>query len=111
MVFYGFHGVYESEREQGQRFFVDVEMITDTKEAAKTDNLELAVDYTAIYAKVKEITENHRYYLIEALADKMAEMILENPLILETTIRVRKPSAHIPGVIDYVQVEVNRVRA
>ena len=110
MVFYGFHGVYEYEREQGQRFYVDVEMLTDTYEAARTDKLELSVDYTAIFTKVRDIVENQRFYLIEALANKIAEVVLENELVISTTVRVRKPSAHIPGALDYVQAEVTRGR-
>ena len=33
MAFYGYHGNLESEQAQGQRFFVDVEIITDLTEA------------------------------------------------------------------------------
>ena len=34
MMFYGYHGVYEYEREQGQRFYVDVELHLDFSAAA-----------------------------------------------------------------------------
>ena len=37
MMFYGFHGYYEYEREQGQKFFFDVEMVTENDAAVNSD--------------------------------------------------------------------------
>ena len=108
MVFYGFHGVYEFERELGQRFYVDVEMIGDLQKAAAEDNLAETIDYVNVFNRTKDIVENHRYQLIEALAGHIADVVLALPRVHEVTVRVRKPSVPIAAALDYVQVEVSR---
>jgi dihydroneopterin aldolase len=108
MMFYGFHGVHEYERELGQRFHVDVEIVADLSKPEVSDKPEDGIDYTTVYSRVKEVVENHRYYMLEALAAHIAEMLLKAPLIQEVTVRVRKSFTTIPGQFDYVQVETTR---
>lgn len=109
VMFYGFHGVYEYEREQGQRFYYDVELTSDTDKACETDHIDDAIDYVSVYQLVKEIAENKRFCLLEALAAHIGDEVLaEYPLVREATVRVRKPSVPIAGPIDFVQVEVTR---
>ena len=108
MMFYGFHGVFEYEREQGQRFYVDAEICADLSLAGVTDNVIDTIDYTVVYSRIKEIMENHRFQLLEALSDHLAEMILQTTIATEVTIKIRKPAVAIPGPLDFVQVETNR---
>lgn len=108
MMFYGFHGVYKYEREQGQRFYVDAEICADLSLAGSTDNVMDTIDYTVVYSHIKEIMENHRFQLLEALSAHIAEVILQTTIATEVTIKVRKPAVAIPGPLDYVQVEINR---
>ena len=110
IMFYGFHGVYEYEREQGQKFFFDVEMRTDSAKAEESDSMKDAVDYVSIYETVKKITENTRFRLLEALGGHIcSEILKEYPsLVTQVTVRIRKSSIPIAGPIDYVQVEVTR---
>ncbi|MDD4601963.1 Dihydroneopterin aldolase [bioreactor metagenome] len=110
MMFYAFHGVFEYEREQGQRFYVDVELSTDVQEAGQKDDLNCAVDYTAVYQKIKEIVETHRYKLLEALVSKISDELLKIDRVNSVTVRIRKPGVPIPGQIDYVQLEITRER-
>ena len=49
MMFYGFHGIYEYEREQGQKFYIDVEMVTRDEKAAVTDDPKDGVDSALVY--------------------------------------------------------------
>lgn len=109
MMFYGFHGVFEYEREQGQRFYVDVELTADFVQAGQTDNLEDTIDYTAIYSQVKEIAETQRFRLLEALASHLCEAVLAAHCCVQAvTVRIRKPAVPIPGQIDFVQIEISR---
>ena len=111
MMFYGFHGYYEYEREQGQKFFFDVELIMQDDKAANTVSLNDGVDTSRVYDIVKEVTENKRFHLMAALAGHIADRLLEKfPHIDEAMVRVRKPSVPIAGPIDYVEVEVNRLQ-
>ncbi len=68
MMFYGFHGVYEYEREQGQKFYVDVEVETKTDDMADTDDIKDGVDPAAVYDIVKDVVENTRFQLLGALS-------------------------------------------
>ena len=58
MMFYGFHGYYEYEREQGQKFFFDVEMLKNDDAAVDSDDLKDGVDTARVYDVVKYVTEN-----------------------------------------------------
>lgn len=111
MMFYGFHGVHEHERELGQRFYVDVEILADLSRAGETDNVEETIDYSKVYGQVKGIMENHRFQLLEAAGTHIADMILNNyPLADTVTVRIRKPSIPLTGQLDYVQMETIRRR-
>lgn len=110
MIFYAFHGVYEYEREQGQRFYVDLEIETDVSYAGVSDDLKSTVDYTAVYRQVKEIVENHRYQLLEALSSSIADAVLAMNRVSGVRVGIRKPAVPIPGPIDYVEIDITRRR-
>jgi len=109
MVFYGYHGVFPAEKELGQRFEVDVELVTDLSRAAQADDLDACgINYVDVYTLVKEIVEEREFNLIEALAETIAQEILSAHDVDEVTVRVRKPEVAIGGVLDYVEVEIVR---
>lgn len=111
MVFYGFHGVYEFERELGQRFFLDIDMTANLEKAGKSDQLEDTIDYVAVYNLTKNIVENKRFQLLEALSYHIADEVLRmQPLVEEAVVRVRKPSVPIAAALDCVEVEAVRRR-
>lgn len=107
MMFFGRHGVYDYEREHGQRFYIDAELTVSLEKAAKTDDLTTSVDYVTAYHKIKDIVETQKFNLLEALAGKIAEALLVSP-VNQVCVRVRKPGVPLPGQIDYVQVEITR---
>lgn len=111
MMVYGFHGVFEYEREQGQRFYLDIQLEADVQAAEENDDMEATVDYTAVYALARREVEQRRFLLLEALAAHLADMILQEWAVLQSvTVAVRKPAVPLPGQIDYVEVEVTRRR-
>jgi len=111
LKFYGYHGVLENEREDGQYFHIDVEMYLSLEKAGKTDDLKYTVDYSAVYDIIRYITENNKFRLIEKLAQSISGEILSRYReIDEITVRVRKPEAPINGEFDWVGVEITRGR-
>lgn len=108
MMFYGFHGVYEYEREQGQKFYVDAEIVADLQKAGNSDSVADTIDYTAVYRQIKEIVENRRFRLLEALGTCIGDEILTLGPIESVTVRIRKPSVPLTGQIDYVEVQITR---
>lgn len=109
--FYGYHGVLKEEAILGQKFFIDVELYLDTKEAGQTDDMNKSVSYADVYETVKDITENKRFNLLEALAENIAEEVLNKfDLLKGIMVRVKKPEAPVPGIYDYFGVEIKRVK-
>ena len=110
MIFYAHHGYYEAERELGQKFEVDMEIQCDFKEAASSDDLKKTIDYRKIYKIAKDIFENSKFKLIETVAERIAEQVLEMPGIQNILIRVRKPHVPLNGLLDCVEIEIFRQR-
>ena len=108
MQFYGFHGVDKSEKHLGGRFEVDVEMQLSLTKSCDSDDLNDTVNYERIYKTVNACVSKEKFYLIEALASSIAKDILINYPINSIKVRVRKPHAPVKGVLDTVEVELNR---
>lgn len=110
-VFYAYHGNEDEERYLGGKYHVDLEVELNFQDAALHDRLEETVNYETLYALVKEVITGHKFYLIEAIAERIAETIMETiPAIRVILVRVRKPGAPIKGVVDYVEAEVSHER-
>ena len=108
MQFYGFHGVDKSEKHLGGRFEVDVEMQLSLTNSCDSDDLNDTVNYEKIYKTVDTCVNKDKFYLIEALANSIAKDILINFPINSILVRVRKPHAPVKGVLDTIEVELNR---
>ena len=111
MQFYGFHGVSESEKHLGGRFEVDVEMHLSLKGACESDDLNDTINYEAIYKTGDSCIRKDKFYLIEALANSIAKDILNGHPVDSLLVRVRKPHAPVKGVLDTIEVEIERNKA
>lgn len=109
--FYGYHGVLDAEKVLGQKFFIDMELFLDTKEAGINDDMNKSVSYADVYYLIKDIVENQRFNLIEALGENLATKVLNRfSLIKSVMVRVKKPEAPVIGIYDYFAVEIRRDR-
>lgn len=112
MAFYGYHGNLASEKELGQRFFVDITVTTDLTKAGQSDNLEDSINYVEIYESTKAIVEGESCNLIERVGTKIADHLWENYKgIVGVSVTVRKPEVPIPGILDYVAITITRGQA
>ena len=110
-VFYAYHGVLSDEQNLGGKFEVDVDLHCDLSRGGKTDSLKQTINYERVYDVVKQLVLGRKYFLIEALAQTIAEGLLKDfRKAQKVVVRVRKPSAPVKGVIDYVEVELTRSR-
>ena len=89
---------------------MDVEVDCDLSEPGRTDRIEDTVDYRRIRAIAKEVIEGESLKLIEALAARIADRVLELARVAEVTVRISKrPESMQP--IDAAAVRITRTRA
>src|ERR1700674_23152 len=88
MTFQGRHGVRPAEREVPQEFKVDIEVDCDLSGPGKSDRIEDTVDYRQIHAVAKEVIEGESQKLIETLAARIADRVLEIPRVGGVTVRI-----------------------
>jgi dihydroneopterin aldolase len=108
IVLYGYHGVLDEERRDGQRFLVDVELDLENEQAAQSDAIEDAVDYRRVVARVAEISDARAYHLLEAFAAAIADALLEDCPVSAVRVRVRKPDVVLDPPVDVAAISVER---
>lgn len=101
---HGRHGVFDFEREQGQRFVVDVTCLLDLKPAAASDDLDLTIDYGTLAQAIVADIEGDPLNLIEALADRIATTCLRARPVRSVEVTVHKPQAPVP--VEFADVAV-----
>ena len=111
MEFFGYHGCSEEERAVGQMFRADVAMYLDLSEPGRSDDLNDTVDYAKVFEETKAIVEGEPFTLIEAVAERIAQVLFENhERIQRLRITVHKPYAPIPGKFADAAVTIRRAR-
>lgn len=86
-------GIHEPERRERQDVLVDVDLWTDVREAAKSDDVNDCVDYRALKKRILAFAEASSFHLVETLADRIAHMCLEDPRVVRARVKVEKPGA------------------
>lgn len=101
LVFPGKHGVYEQERKLEQEFLVDLILNTDLAKAGVSDDLADTIDYHRVKDIVRHIIVDTSSYLIEKVAQDIADAILKETVVDSVTVTVQKTTIWkdgIPGV-------------
>ena len=110
-VFYAYHGVLLDEQNLGGKFEVDVDLHCDLSRGAKSDHLDDTVNYERVYDCIRTLVLEKKHLLLESLASAIGRGILKNfSRVHSVTVKVRKPSAPVKGIIDYVVVELTETR-
>ncbi len=110
IALFAHHGVAPQERELGQRFFIDVELACDLPAAASQDDLNQTLDYEAVYRLAAAAFTTHPHKLLESAGWTVITALFQKFPVDEITVRLRKPSAPIDGILDTVEVELTRQR-
>lgn len=106
----GYHGVLESERRDGQEFVIDVAVRLPLVTAATTDELAQTVHYGELAEQIVAAVERDPVDLLETLADRIARLVLERPIVDSVEVTVHKPHAPITVPFDDVSVTIIRSR-
>ena len=108
---FGYHGLFEQERKDGQDFFVDLTLAVDLKVASQSDAIADTVNYAEITDLVVEEITSNPVNLIEKLAARIAERVLNQHLkVNSVTVTVHKPQAPVAAQLKDIAVVVNRTR-
>jgi FolB domain-containing protein len=104
----GIIGINDWEREQPQDILINIVVLTDTHQAALSDNIADCVDYRALAKLVRQHAESAKRLTVEALANDLAKICLQQAGVHTVTVRVEKPGA--VRFAASVGVEVERSR-
>lgn len=108
--FHGYYGVAEAERQLGQKYEIDLELMAELSAAGKTDDLAYTINYAEVVQLVIEIGTQQSFQLFEALAETIAAAILARFQIEEVRVAVKKLSPPIEPTLTYAGVEIYRKR-
>ena len=92
-------GAFGWERHIKQTVILDLEMGTDIRPAAASDRLEDALDYKAVSKRVISVVKDNQFHLVETLAERVAQLILDEFKVPWLRLRVNKKGA-LRGVRD-----------
>lgn len=105
----GIIGVNEWEREKRQDILINITMMGDLSHAGKSDDIEDTINYRTVTKRVIRHVETSQRFTVEALAEDIAQLCLEEDGVQRARVRVEKP-----GALRFsrsVGVEIERGRA
>lgn len=104
----GIIGIREWEREKPQDILINLDLYTEKRKLATADDISECVDYSTLTKKVIQHAESAKRLTVEALAEDIAQLCLQDLRVLKATVRVEKP-----GAVRFAQsvgVEIERSR-
>jgi FolB domain-containing protein len=104
----GILGIHDWERTTPREILINITLYTDTRKAARTDNITDCVDYSTTAKKIRAHAESAARMTVEALANDLAELCLQDPKVRKVLVRVDKPGA-MPEAVS-VGVEIERTQ-
>ncbi len=86
-------GIYEWEREIRQVISIDLEMAADNRKAAATESIDDALNYKAVAKRLIQFVEDSEFQLVETLAERIAEIVLDEFDVDWLRLKLGKPGA------------------
>ena len=86
-------GINEKERREKQDVLINLTIHADLRKAGKSDSIEDTVDYRALKKRILVMVESSQYFLVEALAEAVAELCLDQQEVRQVEVSVEKPHA------------------
>jgi FolB domain-containing protein len=108
LVARGIIGLNDWEREKPQEIKINIVIYANIKKAGETDDIQYSVNYRTVAKKAIKHAETAERLTVEALAEDIARLTLEEPNVQKVQVRVEKPGA--VRFADSVGVEIERSR-
>jgi FolB domain-containing protein len=86
-------GINESERKEKQDVIINLVLWTDLAKGAETDDIRQTVDYKEITKEIIRLVDKSEYFLVETLAENIAQTCLQHKQIERVNVTVEKPGA------------------
>ena len=86
-------GIYDWERKIRQTVALDLEMAFDNRRPAATDKIDDTLDYKAVSKRLIAFVESSHFELVETLAEKCAQIVLEEFHVRWLRLKLSKPGA------------------
>lgn len=86
-------GIFQWERAIKQTVNLDIEMATDNRKAASSENIEDALDYGAVANRIIEFVQSSEFQLVETMAERISELVRSEFAVPWLRLRVGKPGA------------------
>ncbi len=86
-------GIFDWERKIKQTVVLDVEMAADCRKAAQSDSVEDTLNYKSVAKRLLEFVGDSEYQLVETLAERCAEIIMNEFHVPWVKLRVNKRGA------------------
>ena len=102
----GILGIHDWERVTPREIIINATMFADTHAAAQSDNISDCVNYSDMAKKLRAHAESAARMTVEALANDLADLCLQESKVMKVILRVDKPGA-VPEA-DSVAIEVER---
>lgn len=86
-------GIYDWERDIRQVISIDLEMAADNRKAAATESIDDALNYKAVAKRLIQFVEESEFQLVETLAERIAEIVLDEFKVDWLRLKLGKPGA------------------
>ncbi|SIS47414.1 dihydroneopterin aldolase [Neptunomonas antarctica] len=86
-------GIYDWEREIRQVVSLDVEMGTDIRQAALTEDIESTLNYKSVCDRLIAFIQGSEFLLVETMAEEIATLVMQEFSVPWIRLRVGKPGA------------------
>ena len=108
---FAFHGVNPEEKENGQRFIMDITAYLDLTQPCGDDDIISTVSYAKMAKRAAAVFAGEKNDLIERAAQRVCDALLsEFEKIDKVTVLLKKPDAPVKLLFDYMAVEITRER-
>ena len=89
----GIVGINNDERIKKQDIIVNVALFADFGNACQSDSIKDTIDYKVIKKKIIETVETSKCFLVERLAQLIADVCLSDDRVKKVKVKVQKPGA------------------
>ncbi|SIQ02126.1 dihydroneopterin aldolase [Marinobacterium stanieri] len=86
-------GIYDWEREVRQTVSLDLEMGTDIRAAASTEDIEQTLNYKSVSKRLISFISESEFLLVETMAEEISQIVLSEFDVPWLRLRLSKPGA------------------